>query len=309
MSKNWIFLILFLTLYFLLTYISCSFKPIIGTHPTPLKDTLIESSSPIKPNWLTEIPKGCFLGSGEGRTEKEAKESAISDMLKNYAITLGIDLKVLTKIHQEEIKRITEEVIKTKRVVITELEALSMIITAGSEIRKIYWEKRAKNNEYIYYKYWVLGEVEERFMEEERQRIKELKNIEELKRSYANSDLNVEVYEKKGRYKSGEKVEIEFEANDNVYVYLFNFYGEGKVEFLNSERLGKGEKGVLNAEARYSGKGEEIIKVIASDKPLDIERALKEIYPKSIIKNLRSQANELKARYCEKSISILIEEK
>ncbi len=291
----------------MLIIVGCGSRPVIGTHPTPEKDTLIESSAPERPPWLTEIPKGNFLGEGEDVEREKAKESAIADMLKRYAQYLGIDFKILTQIHQEEIKRLSDEVYKTQGRVITEVEALSKIITAGSEIRKIYWEKWRRDNEYTYYKYWVLGEVNEKFIEEEKQRIKKLKDWEELKKDFFNSDLRVEIKEEKGRYKPGEEVLITISANDISYLYLLNFYGEGEVEILGSKRLEKEGDYEMRGKAKYGGKGEEIIKAIVSDKELNLEEALREIYPVSIIENLRRQAKEKKARYAEKSLLILIE--
>jgi len=302
------------TFYFLLLFgVGCGRGPIIGTHPTPQKDTLLEATAPVKPNWITEIPRGYFLGEGQGIKEKEAYESAIGDMLKRYAEHLGADFKVLTLIHQEEIKRITDEVHRTERRVITEIEALSKIITAGSEIRKRYWEKwgkmSGKDIEYTYYKYWVLGEVKDRFIEEERERIKRIRlsDFEKLRQDIPpNSDLTVEIRADKKTYAPGDTAKINLRASDDCYAYILNFYGEGKAKLLKETMLEGNCEYQISGPIMYGGKPEEIIYAIVSDKPLDINQALKEVYPLAIIENLRQQRDNLNARFAGKSITIFI---
>lgn len=279
-----------------------------GTDPTPQRDTLIEASAPQKPDWIYNIPQNSFQGEGEGRNIKTAKEMAINDMLKRYAQYLGIDFKMLTKIHQEEIKRLQDEIHRTERRVIDSIEALSRIITAGSEIRKVYWEKYAKktgdNIDYYYYRYWVLGEVDPIFINEERERIKRLKDWENLNINEKNSDLDISVYERKSKYKAGEVFSLEVEANDNCYLYFLNFYGEGEVKFLGSEFIEKNSRCELKAKTVYQ-KGEEKLVIFACEKELDVNLALREIYPLAIIENLKNQAKG--KRYAIKTISYLVE--
>ncbi|MCS7250466.1 MAG: hypothetical protein NZ608_06020 [candidate division WOR-3 bacterium] len=301
-------------LFLIILFVGCGSKLTIGTHPTPPKDSLIESALPVRPVWITKTPEasGCKYFVGEelsGKTkEEEARESAIADMLKRYAEYLGIDFKVLTQIHQEEIKKLKDDIHRTERRVITDIEALCKIITAGSEIKEKYWEKWAKisgnNIEYYYYKYWVLGKVEERFIEEERERIKRLKDWKDLNINEKNSDLDIFVYEKKGKYKVGEEFLLEVEANDNCYIYFLNFYGEGKVKFLGSEFVEKGSRCELKGKTIYEG-GEEKIIIFACEKEIDINSALKEVYPLAIIENLKNQAKG--KRYTIKTITYLVE--
>jgi hypothetical protein len=55
----------------MLIIVGCGHVPIIGTHPTSQKDTLLDSLSPDRPGWITETPKalGCkyFIGEEFGR--------------------------------------------------------------------------------------------------------------------------------------------------------------------------------------------------------------------------------------------------
>jgi len=298
----------FISLFLVILFVGCGSKSVIGTHPTPQKDSLIERSALQRPYWITDIPKNSFLGQGEGMDEKKAREEAINDMLKKYALYLGIDFKVLTKIHQEEIKRLQEEIHKTERRVITDIEALSKIITAGSEIRKIYWEKYVKMTgnsiDYYYYKYWILGEIDPTFTEEERKRIKRLRDWKDLNINEKNSDLDILVKEAKGKYKAGEDFILEIEANDNCYLYFLNFYGEGEVKFLGCEYIEKGSKCEFRGKTIYES-GEEKVVIFGCEKELDINLALKEIYPFAIISNLKEQVKG--KRYVIKTINYLVE--
>jgi len=307
---------LFIFYFLLLFVVGCGRSPVIGTHPTLEKDTLLEAIAPVKPNWLTETPERpgykCFVGKGEKMKEKEAEEEAIMNMLERYAQFLGADYRILTQIHREEIAQ-KSDIYQTRGIVKTDAEILAGIITAGSEIKKRYWEKwqkmSGKSIEYPYYKYWVLGEVEDSFIKEERERIKAIRltGFDELMQDIPpNSNLSVEIRENKGKYKVGDELVIRFWSNESCYCYILNFYGEGKVRKLYSDRLDKDIENVLKATAEYCGKPEEIIKFVVSNKSLDIDKALNEVYPMSIIKNLRSQAKELEARYAEKSILIFI---
>jgi hypothetical protein len=294
--------------------VGCGSRSVYGTHPTSQKDTILETSSPFKPMWLNKLPPeadNCisFVGEGSDLKKESAEENAQLDMLKDYAIYLGANIEVLEKIHREEIKQEQDEIYKTKGQVITEIQALVNIYSSGCRFIERYWEKWRKGEDYVYYKYWVLGEINKKFVNEERERLNEANQIDAVKESFANSDLSVEVKEDKGRYKAGDSVVIKFWANDNCYAYVLNFYGEGKVEYLGQKNLEKNTEYNLSAVAQYLGKSEEVIKVIVSDKPLDIEKALKEVYPVHIIKNLRNQVNELGAKYCEKFLAILIDRK
>jgi hypothetical protein len=300
--------------FFLFMGLGCGSKTIIGTHPAPQKDTLLEASEPVRPKWITETPEKIgykyFVGKGEKLEEKEAEKEAIIDMLERYAQFLGCDYRLLTEIHREEIAQ-KSDIYHTKGTVKTDAEILAEIITTGSEIRKRYWEKwgkiSGKSVECFYYKYWVLGEVENRFIEEERERIKKLKSGEELRADIKpNSNLTVEVKADKETYKPGDTVKIYLEASDNCYAYILDFYGEGKTELLGEVILEKNSEYRLSGMIRYGGKSEEIIKVIVSDKPLNINEALKAIYPLAIIENLRQQKESLNARYAEKSITIFV---
>jgi len=166
-----------------------------------------------------------------------------------------------------------------------------------------------KSIEYIYYKYWVLGEVETRFIEAERERIKKLRlsDFDKIRQDIPpNSDLAVEVQANKETFAPGDTVKINFRASDNCYAYILNIYGEGKTEFLKETELERNCDYSISGAIRYGGKPEEIIKVIVSDKPLDISRALQEVYPLAVIENLRNQKDNLNARYAEKSITIFI---
>ena len=301
---------------FILFGVGCHRGPIIGTHPVPKKDTLLEASEPVRPRWIIETPERigykCFVGKGEKLKEKEAEEEAIMNMLERYAQFLGCDYRLLTQIHREEIA-LKSDIYYTKGIVKTKAEILAEIITAGSEIKKRYWEKwgklSGKSLECIYYKYWVLGEVENKFIEEERERVKKLRlsDFEKLKEDIPpNSNLTVKVKADKETYKPGDTVKIYLEANDNCYAYILNIYGEGKVELLKEATLEKDVEYNLSGMIKYGGKSEEIIKVMVSDKPLDINQALKEIYPLAVIENLVNQAKVLNARYDGESISIFI---
>jgi hypothetical protein len=296
---------------FILLFVGCGSGPIFGTHPTSQKDTILETSSPFKPIWLNKLPPEAgdcisFVGEETDIKKESAEEKAKLDMLKDYAIYLGANIEVLEKIHREEIKREQDEIYKTKGQVITEVQALVNIYSSGCRFIERYWEKWRKGEDYVYYKYWVLGEINKKFVNEERERLNEANQIDAVKESFANSDLSVEVKEDKGRYKAGDSVVIKFWANDNCYAYILNFYGEGKTEYLGQKYLENNTEYNLSAVAQYLGKAEEIIKVIVSDKLLDIDRALKELYPLAIVENIRNQADDLKAKYAEKSTTIFI---
>jgi len=133
--------ILFVALCSLIFGVGCVSYPVIGTNPTPEKDSLLEPSAPVKPNWITETPVKagykCFVGKGEKIKEKEAEAEAIMNMLERYAQFLGEDYRILTQIHREEVAE-RSGIYKTRGIVKTEAEILAEIITAGTEIRNRY---------------------------------------------------------------------------------------------------------------------------------------------------------------------------
>ncbi len=227
-------------------------------------------------------------------------------MLQRYAEYLGADFSLLVEVHKEEIKRLQDEMHRTQRKVITEAEAVIRISTRGSEVRETYWEKRSRGGDYTYYRYWVLGEVEERFIEEEQQRIAALAD-RDLPSDFSNSDLSLDVRESKARYRAGDTVEVTFSANQDCYVYYLNLYGNGKLVLQYSGELRAGQKRSMSCAAVYGGGEREVMKFVACDRELDTDRAMREVYPASVVENLRAQAAALGANYSEKSVSILIE--
>jgi hypothetical protein len=227
-------------------------------------------------------------------------------MLKRYAEYLGVDFSVLVQVHQEEIKQLRDEITRTERRVVTDAEAVSRIVTRGTELRAQYWEKRDRGYGY-YYRYWVLGGVADRFIEEESARIKGEKQ-QELPPDMATSDLGVEVELPGGQsYKAGDTVRFVVSANADCHLYMLNAYGDGKIACQYSGQLAPGCRTTLNCPAEYGGKKQEDVKFVVSDKPLDTDRALKQVYPAAVVMDLRLQSQALEARYAEKTISILIE--
>jgi len=290
----------------------CSPAPIIRTNPTPEKDSLIEASAPVKPDWLSLTPQvqgaQCFVGEGQALSQDKAKDAAIADMLKQYAQYLGVDFNVLVQVHQEEIKRLQDEIHRTERRVVTDAEAVSRIVTAGAELRAQYWEKRDRGDSY-YYRYWVLGAVEERFIEEEAARIKAEKQ-QELPQDIATSDLEVQVELPGGyRYKAGDTVRFVVSANADCHLYMLNVYGEGKVKCQYSGQLAADRRLILTCPAQFGGKKQEDVKFVVSDKPLDVDRALRQVHPAAVVTALRQEAQQHEARYAEKTVPIIIEER
>lgn len=288
----------------------CASAPVTGTHPTREKDSLVERSASARPDWITLTPAvpgyKHFVGYGEDNKTQSAKDAAVSDMLKRYAENLGVNFSVLVQVHQEEIKRLQDEIHRTERRVVTDAEAVSRIVTRGTELRAQYSEKWVQDG-HGYYRYWVLGEVENRFIEEEAARIKGEKQ-RELPPDMANSDLVVWVELPGGTsYLAGDTVRFVVSANADCHLYMLNVYGEGKVVCQHSGQLAPGCRVTLNCPAEYGGQKQEDVKFVVSDKPLDIDRALKQVYPAAVVMDLRQQSRQLEAKYAEETVSILIE--
>ena len=229
-------------------------------------------------------------------------------MLKDYAFYLGADIKVLESVHREEIKRAQDEVFRTRGKVITKVDALARIFSAGCRFVERYWE-RSKEDKITHYRYWVLGEVGKEFAEKERERIRASKGYDKVTEDFSNSDLTAELRTDKDKYSAGDTVFVFFEANDNCYAYLLDIHDKGKVDKVidSYEIKGDGEHKLISV-ARYAGTEiVEILKLIVADKLLDMDTAMKRVYPGSIIDDLRAQADSLNARYAERSKRIMIE--
>jgi hypothetical protein len=271
---------------------------------------LVERSAPARPDWIVLTPTALghkyFVGESQGPSQDKAKDAAIADMLKRYAEYLGVDFSVLVHVHQEEIKQLQDEIHRTERRVVTDAEAMSQIVTRGTELRGQYWEKWDRGDGY-YYRYWTLGQVEERFIEEEAARIKGERQ-QELPVDMANSDLEVQVDLPGGvSYKAGDTVRFVVSANTDCHLYMLNAYGDGQIACQHYGRLAQDRRLTLTCPAKFGGEKQEDVKFVVCDKPLDIERALKQVYPASVVMALRQEARQLEAEYAEKTVSILIE--
>lgn len=271
---------------------------------------MVERSASARPDWiaLTPIAPGykCFVGESQDSSQDKARDAAIADMLKRYAEYLGVDFSVLVQVHQQEIKQLRDEITRTERRVVTDAEAVSRIVTRGTELRAQYWEKCASDNGY-YYHYWVLGDVEDQFIADEAARIKGERQ-QELPPDIVTSDLEVQVNLPGGTsYKAGDTVRFVVSANADCHLYMLNAYGDGKIVCQYSGQLAPGCQRTLNCPAEYGGKKQEDVKFVVSDRPLDVDRALKRVYPASVVMDLRQQAQVLGSKYSEKTVSILIE--
>jgi hypothetical protein len=217
-----------------------------------------------------------------------------------------VDFSVLVHVHQEEIKQLQDEIHRTERRVVTDAEAMSKIATRGTELRAQYWEKYDRGDGY-HYRYWTLGEVADRFVEEEAARIIGERQ-RELPPDMENSDLEVQVDLPGGTsYEAGDTVRFVVSANADCHLYMLNVYGEGKIVCQRSSQLAPGCRLTFNCPAAYGGKKQEDVKFVVSVKPLDVDRALKQVYPAAVVMALRQQAQQLEAKYAEKTVSILIE--
>ena len=297
-----------------LIFAGCASGPTIGTHPASSKSTLLERSSLTKPGWTDKVPPQTqnylyFVGEGKDIKQEAAEEKAKLAMLRDYAFYLGADIKVLENVHREEIKKAQDEIYRTQGKVITKVDALVRIYSAGCRFVERYWEKWGKDDEITRYRYWVLGEVDKEFTEEERKRIKASEGIDKITQDFRNSDLTAELRTDKDKYSAGDTVFVFFKANDNCYAYLLDIYDKGKVDKIidSYEIKGDGEHKLISV-ARYAGTEiVEILKLIVADKLLDMDTAISRIHPESIIDDLRAQADSLDARYAERSKRIMIE--
>jgi serine/threonine protein kinase len=130
-----------------------------------------------------------------------------------------------------------------------------------------------------------------------------------IRDDFKNSDLSAELRTNKDKYYDGDTVLLYYEANDDCYSYMLDFYGEGNVDkIIDSQEITKNKEYKFTSIARYAGvETVEILKLIVADKPLDIEMAMSEVKPQRVIDNLRAQADRLNTRYAEKSKIIRIE--
>ena len=217
--------------------------------------------------------------------------------------------------HREEIKETKDEIYRTQGKVITEVNALARVYSAGCRFVRKYWENWGKDDEAAHCKYWVLGEISKKFTREEMERIGEHReksasqNLDHLRKDFLNSDLTAELRTDKDKYLAGDTVLVYLKANYRCYAYLLDFYEEGKVEaIIDSYDMSRDGEYTLTSVARYgTSKMVEVLKLVVADRPLDIEKAMAQAHAKNVIEHLRAQAEELKARYAEKSTTIIIE--
>ncbi len=279
---------------------------------THYRETLIQASTNAKPDWINTLPqsKGIkfFRGEGEGNEPKSARNEALTDMLKRYAEYIGVDYSILVQVHQEEVKQRKDEIHRTERRVITDAEATSCIVTRGSELQEEYWEKWRRGKAY-YYRYWVLGKVAEEFIKEEQKRIDSIRNaglpLNDV--VYRGGDLKVELVGGKV-YKDGEPIVFRIRTDFDCFLYMLNSY-DGKIRCECLGQWSKDKMKRIEALAHFGGKNQEDIKFIASERPLDLNKALRRNWPTLIVETLREEAREKEIRYAEKLITIYIEPK
>jgi len=303
-----------------LLIVGCASKPHVGAHPPPSDIILLERSSTTKPIWIHELQAETendlyFVGEGEDPERESAEGEARMDALREYALYLGADIKVLESVHREEIKRAQDEIYRTEGRAVTDVEALITIYSAGFRFTDRYWEEWRDEEGRIFCKYYVLGRISKVFAEKERERIAEEPKTfcTHMRDDFCNSDLTASLRTGKDKYCAGDEVVVYFGANDRCYAYLLDCYGDGQV--VNIMEGGSFEIEVSGVEYELTATAEyvrtemgEILKLVVADTPLDIEWALHYVYPGDIIESLRAQAGELEARYAEKCVEFFITE-
>jgi len=288
----------------------CATAPVVRVRRGMEQDTPVERSAPAKPEWVALTPTApghkSFVGEGQDESQDKAKDAAIADMLKRYAEYLGVDFSVLVQMHQQEIQQLREDITHTERRVVTDAEAVSRIVTRGTEVRAQYWEKYDRSDGY-HYRYWVLGEVGDQFIEAEVARLR-AERQQEFPPDIITSDLEVMAHLPSGTsYKAGDTVRFVISADADCFLYMLNAYGGGKLACQYTRKLTPGRRVTLECPAVYGGKKQEDVKFVVSDEPLDIDRALKQVHPAAVVMALRHQAQGFGAKYAEKTVSILIE--
>jgi len=140
------------------------------------KDLLLESSGP-KPAWIYNVPSEegytYFVGTFRHYKFDKALKGAKLNVIEDYSIYLGADVKTLLRAHQEDIKNIKNDIHTSKGKVISDIEALLIFYSSGIQFVSRYWERRLyKDIGYEYYRYYILGKVKNEFVENERENIK-----------------------------------------------------------------------------------------------------------------------------------------